>query len=306
MSIVDKIIIAIHLNKLVCMDHKAVLVVEIVTNNAMVNYHLALSIKGIETIGDYTIRSGRSNGNSHVLGNISIAFKTTAHATKVVVSINFIDTDLGLTIHNNVMLTLNLIKAISNRLAFVGNAVSTEIIPVSRRIRIILNKPDAGVHIRISAEVVGLSLDLHPHTGIEVRTIAVAGTLGIGSPGTGGAAVLVKDVGDATHSLLTGVQLVIRAGIAVANVGGLPAGLQLAVDGVVQAAVHFEDTGAGIVNFAAAFVHTDELSVDDLVVVAQLLQDGAPIHDRLAGLAVSAALIAGGSQGGFLTQNSQF
>ena len=165
---------------------------------------------------------------------------------------------------------------------------------------------DTGVHIGVFTEVVLSAGQGHPAALNVGRTNAVAGAGAVGSPGAHGNTVLVEGVRDAGNGLgSVGVQLVVAAGVAIHSVGSaavdivvtfvgahiLPALHQLAVDGVIQVAIHLNDAGAGGQDIAAALGLTDEVFINDLVIVALSLDDGAEVYDGLTALAVGTVLI---------------
>ena len=187
-------------------------------------------------------------------------------------------------------------------------AVFTEVIPNRIGIGVVLNVTDTGVHIAIAAKVVGLTVDLSPLSLVVAGAVAVTGAGCVHNPSALSGTVLIKGVLDTINSLLANIQFVVGACVAVQAVSILPAGLQRAIDGVVQLAVHLEDAGAGSVDLATAFISANELVANDLVVVLDLDlgNDGAPIHDGLTSFAVGAVLVASLGSGSFLIQNGQF
>ena len=306
MAVVDEIVVVIHLYELIGMQHEAVFVIEVVAHDAVVDHHLAVGAKCIVTGRNHTVGFFGRYISGGVCGYASEALETGASAAQIVSAINVVDAGLGLAVNNDVMIAVDLIQTVSNGGVSVDNTVFAKVIPVSGGIGVVLNEADAGEHIGVSAEVVGLAVQLDPHTGIVAGAVAVALAGGIGHPGTVGSAVFGKDISNAANGLLADVQLVIGACEAVLAVACiLPAGLQLVVDGVVQIAVHLKDAGAGFVHMAAALVLADELAVDDGVVMVQLLQLGTPVNDGHTSAAVGAVLVAFFRQGGFLAQNGQ-
>ena len=174
------------------------------------------------------------------------------------------------------------------------------------------------VAIALPVECVCFAVNGSPHyvcvrvrggsSAVEIGAKAEFGALFILNPCTHGAAVFIEGIENAVDSLLAHCQLVVGVSVALAAVVGiLPAGDQLTRDGVVQVAVHLEDAGAGGIDLAATFIGADELTVNDLIVMGDLDlgDDGAPIDDGVAGLAVSTVLIASLSSGSFLIQNGQ-
>ena len=177
---------------------------------------------------------------------------------------------------------------------------------------------DVLMAVALPVEGVGLAQNGGPgHIGVGVGssgaaveggTVAEPGALLVLYPGTHGAAVFVEGVGDAVDGLLTHSQLVAGVGEAFAAVFRiLPAGDQLACDGVVQVAVHLKGTGTGVVHMAAALVGTDKPGIHDLIVVGYLDpgDNGAPVHHRLTGFAVGSVLKAALGSGGLLVQDRQ-
>ena len=305
MAVIDEIITTIHLNQLISMNHEAVLIVEVVTHNTMVDHHLSICTKGVGTGRNQTVGSCGRDSSRGVLCDTAKTVESATDAAQIVSTIDQVDTGLGHAALDDVVVAIELVQAVGDGLVLVGSAVLAEIVPVSGGIGVILDEADAGVHIGIGAEIVGLAVQFDPHTGVELGAVAVTGASGIGRPCTLGAAVFVEDIGDAANGLRADIQLVVSASVAVALVGGLPAGLQLAIDGVVQVAVHLEDAGAGLIDLATALIDADELAALDLIVVIQLLQDGSPIHDGLTGLAVGTVLVTCGVDGRLLIQDRQ-
>ena len=176
-------------------------------------------------------------------------------------------------------------------------------------IRVVLDEADSRVHITIGAEIILFTINSSISSSIQTRTIAVTGSSSVNYPSALGGAVLIEGILDAADGLFTNIQLILASAcvaiLAIASV--LPTGLQGAVDGVVQVAVHFEDAGAGGIDLAATFIGADELTVNDLIVMGDLDlgDDGAPIDDGVAGLAIGTVLIASLSSGSFLIQNGQ-
>ena len=167
-----------------------------------------------------------------------------------------------------------------------------------------LNETNTCIHIGISAEIVFLTVDSCVCTSIILGTIAISGTGCIYNPCTLSNTILIECILNTTNSFLTNVKFVIRTCVAVTITSSLPTGLKFAIDGVIEVTVHLEDTGAGGIYLAAAFILTYELSVNDLVVMSDLDlgNDSAPIYNRLAALAVSSVLIACLCSGCFLVK----
>ena len=191
---------------------------------------------------------------------------------------------------------------------------------VKHRIRVTANNQvDTFVAVTLSVKAIGLAIDLCPHnismgacgsrTVIVTGAIAVLCSLLIGYPCTHGAAVFIKDIGDAVDGLFTHSKLIGRVCEALAAIVRiLPAGNQLAANGVVQIAVHFKHAGTGLINMAAAFILTNELSINNFVIMSNLnlIDDSAPVYNGLTGLAVGTVLITGLCCGSFLIENGQF
>ena len=306
MVIGSVIVSTFEFHQLIGMDHEAVFIVEILTDRTMVDHHFAVCTEGIIAGGNHTIGINGRHMHGNILGNTGKLLKAAADTAHVVGAVNLINTGLGLAANHDIVIALDLIQAICDGSILVNCAVLTKDIPESRSIGVVLNEADTGVHIGVSAEVIGLAVHFDPHTAVEAGAVAVSGTVVVDSPGTLGGTVRTEDIGNAVDALFADIQLVVSTCIAVTLVCGLPAGLQHIVNGVVQIAVHFKNAGAGLVDLAAAFVLADELAVNDLVIVLQLLQRRAPIHHRLTGLTIGSVLITVRSQSGSQILNRQF
>ena len=186
-------------------------------------------------------------------------------------------------------------------------AVFTKVIPNGIGIGVVLDVANTSVHIGIATKVVGLTVDFSPLSLVVAGAIAITGTGCIHNPSALRSTVLIEGILDTVDGLLTNIQFEVGACVAVQAVSILPAGLQHAIDGVVQLAVHLEDAGAGSVDLATAFISANKLVANDLVIVGNLNlgNNGAPIHDRLTSLAVSAVLVTCLGSGSFLIQDSQ-
>ena len=279
-------------------------------HEAILHDHLTISAEGVSTGRYQAVSLRRSNRVRTILGAGTSAIKATANAAQIIRTIHIVQTSLGDAILNDVVITINFIHTVSRMYTLIRCAIGTEIIPDRRHIRIILYEADAGIHIVITAKVVCLAVNLNPCTRIAGRAIAVDSTLLSSNPCTTlQDAILVKGVGTSSDDLGHASIYLIGAGacIAITICCRLPAGFEGAVDGVVQAAVHFEDAGAGGIDLAAAFIGADELAVNDLIVMGDddLGDDGAPIDHRLTGFAVSSVFIARFSSGSFLVQDGQ-
>ena len=183
-------------------------------------------------------------------------------------------------------------------------------IPYRRYIGIILYKSDTGVHIRISTEVICITIDFCPCTNITCRTVTVNGTFIGGYPSTAlKNTIFVKLISTTTDYFrhISVHFICARRGVAISAVYGLPAGFEDVIDGIVEIAVHFKDTGAGLIYFAAAVIGTYELIAYDCVVVVDfnLGNNGTPIHNRLTGFAIGSVFIAYFGNGSVLIENGK-
>ena len=271
------------------------------------NHHLTIYAKSIMTIRNHAVCFCFRYIGGDTCSNASKSFKAGTSAAQIVCTIHVIDAARSFAIHDNIIVALHFINAIFRTNSLISCSILGKNIPVSRGGGVVLNKADAGIHIGIAAKVISLAFNFNPHTGVEAGTIAVSCTCCIGCPSALGGAVLIEGILDAADSLFANIQLIVRACVAVTLVSSLPALLQNTVDGIVQAAVHFEDAGSGGIDLAAAFIGADKLAVNDLIVMGDLNlgDDGAPIDDRLTGFAVSAVFIARCSSGSLLILYSQ-
>ena len=289
------------------MQHHTIFIVKIAIHRTNIYDHLTISAKGIMTGRNQSIGFALRNIYRGIFRNTPETFKARTHAAKIVRTINIVNAACSLAILNNVVITVQLINTICNNCIFDQYTIFIKNVPICRSIRVILDEASTRIHIRITTKIVGLAIQFDPHTSIVARAIAIASAGCIHNPSALRSTVLIEGILDTVDGLLTNIQFEVGACVAVQAVSILPAGLQHAIDGVVQLAVHLEDAGAGSVDLATAFISANKLVANDLVVVLDLDlgNDGAPIHDGLTSFAVGAVLVACLGSGSFLVQNGQ-
>ena len=166
---------------------------------------------------------------------------------------------------------------------------------------VVADEEDTGLGIGVLAEVVLVAVNLCPLAEEEQTAPAITGTLLGNVEMTPYKDVILEGIDVAVLECYHAVNCGIVGGMEVIVVAAVndPAGLESAVDDVVKAAVHLEETvlSAEIVNMTAV---ANELTVNEGVSMTGLGNGGAPIDDRLAVLAVGAADIAVLGAGGFL------
>ena len=182
--------------------------------------------------------------------------------------------------------------------------VDTKVIPLRIYIGVVLYKANTSIYIGICAKVIGLTIELNPHTSVETGAVAISGTGCVNNPSTLGYTILIECILDTIYSLLTNIKIVIGTREAVTTFSILPTCLKGTVDGVVKVAVHLEDTCAGGINLAAALVGTNELAVYDFVVVSNLDlgNNSTKVYYRLTSLAVGSVLVTCLGCGSFLIE----
>ena len=212
------------------------------------------------------------------------------------------------TIFYDVVVAVYFIYTICRSNGFIGRTIFCKDIPICRSIRVVFDKTSTGIHIGISAEIVGLSFHFNPHTCVIARTVAVSCASCIGRPSTHGRTVFVKSILNSIYSLFANVKFVIGACKAVAFVCGLPTGLQYAIDRIVEITVHLKYACSRFINKSTVFVCAYELAVNDYIVVSNfnLRNDSSPINYRLTSLTIGSILIARISSSCFLIENGKF
>ena len=306
-AIAYKIITAIYIRNLVCLHHKSAFIIQIFTDNTCIDNHLTVFFKCISTCRNDTVGFSGRNTGSGIHSNAPEAFKPGTIATKIVSTVNIMDTFRSLPVFYNIIITINLVQTIFRMNELIGSTILSKDVPVRWCIGVIFDKTCSSIHIGISAEVVSLTFNFNPRTGIEARTVAISSSCCIGRPSTLSRSSLIESVCNTSNRLFAYIKLIVRACVAVAFVGGLPALLELAIDRIVEITIHFKDTRAGGVNLTTAVICTYKLTVYDFVVVSNLNlgNNSTPIDNRLTSLAISSVLVTSLCSGCFLVKNSK-
>ena len=262
-------------------NHESVFIVEVSANRTVVDHHLTVCAKSISTCGNDTVGFSGRNSRSGINSNATKAIKAGASTAKIVRTVNIMNTARGHTVFYDIIITIQLIKSVCNGYALIGSTVFSEDIPVCGSIGVILNETNAGIHIGISAEIIGLSIHFYPHTCVVSGSIAIFRTLVVGYPSTVGYTVCIKSIFNAVYGSLADSKLIIASGKAILSIACiLPAGLEIVVDGVIEITIHLEDTGAGLIqqSTSATASKAYKLSIINLKFVFDSGNDSTPIN----------------------------